>query len=262
MQKTVLLVHAHPEPTSLTRTLVETAKTHLSQCGHRVIESDLYRLIWNSVFDAEDFPKRENEERLSFIGESGVAYANGTQTRDVQDEQAKLRQADAVIFHFPLWWFSFPAILKGWVDRVFAFGLAYGYKGAGNQYRYGEGGFAGKRALLSVAIGGPREDYGGRGINGSLEQILFPITHGTLFFSGMEVLPTFAVYDSVRMSDARGELAKEAWKERINGLFTDAPIPFRFQNNGDYPDGHQLAPHVAPMLSGILAHLENPDGFI
>jgi NAD(P)H dehydrogenase (quinone) len=262
MQKTVLVVHAHPEPTSLTRTLVETAKTRLSQSGHRVIESDLYGLNWKSVFDADDFPRRENENRLSFIAESGFAYANGTQTPDVLDEQAKLCQADAVIFHFPLWWFSFPAILKGWVDRVFAFGLAYGYKGAGNQYRYGEGGFAGKRALLSVTVGGPRDDYGGRGINGSLEQILFPITHGTLFFSGMEVLPTFAVYDSVRMTDARAELAKEAWKERINGLFTDAPIPFRFQNNGDYPDRHQLAKDVAPGLSGILAHLKDPDGFI
>jgi NAD(P)H dehydrogenase (quinone) len=262
MPKTILLVHAHPESTSLTRTLVEVANTSLSQSGHRVIDSDLYRLNWKAVFDADDFLKRENEERLSFIGESGFAYANGTQTPDVQAEQAKLRQADAVIFHFPLWWFSFPAILKGWVDRVFAFGFAYGYKGAGNRYRYGEGGLSGKRALLSVTVGGPIEDYGGRGINGSLEQILFPITHGTLFFSGMEVLPTFAVYDSVHMTNARVELAREAWKERINGLFTDAPIPFRFQNDGDYPDRHQLAADVAPGLSGILAHHKNPDQFI
>ena len=52
----------------------------------------------------------------------------------------------------------------------------------------------------------------------------------------MEVLPTFAVYDSVRMTDARIKLVKEAWTERPNGLFTDARIPFRLQNNGDYPD--------------------------
>jgi len=262
MQKTVLLVHAQPEPTSLTRTFVEVAKARLLHSGHRVTESDLYRMNWKAVFDADDFLERENKERLSFSGESGFAYANGTQTPDVQNEQEKLREADAVIFLFPLWWFSFPAILKGWVDRVFALGLAYGYQGAGNQYRYGEGGFAGKRALLSVMVGGPVEDYGGRGINGSLEQILFPITHGTLFFSGMEVLPTFAVYDSVRTTDRRLELAKEAWTERLNGLFVDAPIPFRFQNNGDYPDRHQLAGDVAPDLRGNLAHLKNSDGFL
>ena len=86
-----------------------------------------------------------NEDRLCFVSESGNAYAKRAQTQDVEDEQAKLRQADAIVFQFPIWWFSFPAILKGWVDRVFAYGLAYGYKDAGNQHRYGEGGFAGKR---------------------------------------------------------------------------------------------------------------------
>lgn len=262
MQKSVLLVHAHPEPTSLTRTLVDTATQELSFAGHRVLESDLYGMGWKAVFDADDFPNRVNPSRLSFIAESGFAYANATQTPDVQAEQAKLVEADAVVFHFPLWWFSFPAILKGWVDRVFAFGLAYGYKGAGNRYRYGEGGFSGKRALLSVSVGGPESDYGSRGINGSLEQILFPITHGTLFFSGMEVLPTFAVYDSGRISHQRVLEAKAALKRRLDGLFTDEPIPFRFQNEGDYPDRHQLGQHVAPGLSGILAHLKEPDGFL
>lgn len=262
MQKTVLLIHAHPEPTSLTRTLVEVAKASLHGSGHRVLESNLYGMNWKAVFDAADFPQRVDKDRLCFITESQAAYAKSTQTRDVEDEQAKLRQADAIVFQFPLWWFSFPAILKGWIDRVFAYGLAYGYKDAGNQYRYGEGGFAGKRALLSVTVGGPPEDYGARGINGSLEQILFPITHGTLFFSGMEVLPTFAVYGTGRLTEAEVGLAIEALKKRLNGLFTDAPIPFRRQNNGDYPDKHQLAVAVAPGRTGIVAHHEEPDLFV
>lgn len=262
MEKTVLLVHAHPEPTSLTRTLVDVAKTSLTQSGHTVLESDLYGMNWKAVFDAKDFPKRKNEERLSFIEESGFAFANGTQTPDVQEEQQKLKEADAVVFQFPLWWFSFPAIMKGWVDRVFAFGLAYGYKGAGNQYRYGEGGLAGKRSMLCVTVGGPLEDYGARGINGALEQILFPITHGTLFFSGMEVLPTFAVYGSGRMTPAEIELAKAAWEKRLEGLFSDAVIPFRLQNGGDYPDRHKLAADVAPGQSGILAHVHHPELFL
>ena len=262
MRKTVLLVHAHPEPTSLTRTFVEVAKTTMSVAGHRVLESDLYAMKWKAAFDADDFLQRDNDERLSFIRESGHAYANARQTRDVQDEQEKLGQADAIVFLFPLWWFGFPAILKRWVDRVFACGLAYGYKGAGNQYRYGEGGFVGKRALLCVMAGGPKKDYGARGINGSLEQILFPITHGTLFFSGMEVLPTFAVYGTGSITEAEIGWAQNAWRDRLDGLFTDAPIPFRLQNNGDYPDQHQLANHIAPELRGILAHLENPDTLI
>ncbi len=255
LNKTVLIVHAHPEPKSLTRALVETAKSTVAQQGHRLLESDLYGMQWKAVFDERDFLARADQERLSFIKESGHAYATGTQTRDVQEEQAKLAQADTVIFHFPLWWFSFPAILKGWIDRVFAYGLAYGYKGAGNRYRYGEGAFAGKRAMLAVAIGGPEADYGDRGINGPIEHILFPITHGTLFFAGMDVLPTFAVYHTVKIDSEGVESAKRRLSERLVHLFDDSPIPYRRQNEGDYPDGHQLSEQVAAGLLGIPAHI-------
>lgn len=262
MNKSVLVVHAQPETSSLTHTLAETAKTELSSAGYRVLESDLYRMNWKAVYDAQDFPERADSSRLSFIAESAAAYAKGTQTPDVVAEQEKLKQADAVVILFPLWWFSFPAILKGWVDRVFAFGLAYGYKGQGNRYRYGEGGFAGKRALLCVVTGGSEVDYGARGVNGPLAQLLFPITHGTLFYTGMEVLPTFAVHGSVSITEAGVEEAKSALVKRLSGLFTETPIPFRFQNKGDYPDHHQLAVDVAPDMHGILAHVESPDKFI
>lgn len=167
----------------MTRHLAETASEVLKTQGHEVMESDLYGMGCKAVFDDADFPVRANQDRLSFIEESGHAFSNGYQTPDVEEEQRKLLAADLVILVFPLWWFSMPAIMKGWVDRVWAFGLAYGYQGAGNTYRYGEGGFAGKRALLVVSVGSPEEDYSSRGINGSLEQLLFPITHGTFLFS-------------------------------------------------------------------------------
>lgn len=257
MTKNVLIVYAQPESTSLTRSLVDVSIQRLKEQGHTVITSDLYGMNWKAVFDADDFPARENHERLSFIRESGHAYAAEQQTPDVTAEQQKLRSADAVIFHFPLWWFSMPAILKGWIDRVFAYGLAYGYQGKGNTHRYGEGGFAGKRALLAVAVGGPEIDYSPRGINGSLEQLLFPISHGTLFFTGMEILPTYAVYSADRLTSADIEHVQAAWRARLDGLFSDAPIPFRHQNDGDYPDRHVLAGAVASGITGIVSHVRN-----
>ena len=255
MTKTVLVVHAHPDRRSLTHQLATTARHALVERGHRTLETDLYAARWKAVFDADDFLDRVDPERLSFVAESGHAFATGTQTADVAAEQDKLRAADAVIFQFPLWWFGFPAILKGWVDRVFAYGFAYGYRGAGNTYRYGDGALAGRRAILSVTVGGPEEDYGPRGINGPLEQLLFPITHGTLFFAGMEVLPTFAVHDTGKLDELGVVAAKQALVERIAGLFSDAPIAYRKQNAGDYPDRHTLAPDVAPGLIGIPAHI-------
>ena len=128
MKKKVLIVHAHPEPTSLTRQLVEVAVQTLQRQGHEVMQSDLYGMRWKAVFDEHDFPSRADPDRLSFIAESGHSYLGGEQAVDIATEQQKVLAADAVLFQFPLWWFGMPAIMKGWVDRVWAYGLAYGYK--------------------------------------------------------------------------------------------------------------------------------------
>ncbi|MBD1589942.1 NAD(P)H-dependent oxidoreductase [Pseudomonas typographi] len=251
----VLIVHAHPEPSSVTRQLADICAAVLEGQGHEVMESDLYGMGWKAVFDAGDFPLRANQNRLSFIEESAYGFSNGCQAPDVEAEQRKLLAADAVVLLFPLWWFSMPAIMKGWVDRVWAYGLAYGYQDAGNAHRYGEGGFAGKRALLGVCVGGPAEDYSPRGINGPLEQLLFPITHGTLFFPGMQVLPTFAVYGAGNIAAKGMAEAAATWRGRVVRLFDDAPIAFRAQNSGDYPGRHVLADHIAPNQTGLTVHI-------
>jgi NAD(P)H dehydrogenase (quinone) len=254
--KKILIVYAHPEPTSVTRQLVEVTAETLQRQGHQVLRSDLYGMRWKAVFDENDFPVRANPERLSFIMESANAYGTGKQTEDVIAEQAKLLSADALIMQFPIWWFGMPAILKGWIERVYAFGFGYGYKNGTNEYRYGEGALKDKRALVSVTTGGPEADYGARGINGPIEQLLFPLTHGSLFYPGMDVLPTHAVYGAAHFKTHEEiEGAKEAWRARVERLFTDAPIPFRLQNGGDYPDRRTLREDIAAGTIGLLAHI-------
>lgn len=256
MKKNVLIVSAHPEPTSLTRQLVDVSIDALSSQGHDVIHSDLYAMRWKAVFDADDFPVRTNPERLSFIAESGHAYASGHQSPDVAAEQAKLLAADAVILQFPLWWYGVPAILKGWIERVYAFGFAYGYRNGSNEFRFGDGILKGKRALVNVQAGGPAVDYGPRGINGPIDQLLFPLTHGALFYPGMDVLPIHAVYGAGRVSTAAEvDAIKAGWRQRLTGLFNDQPIAFRSQNGGDFPDRHTMADHVAPGRTGLVAHI-------
>lgn len=255
MKMKILIVHAQPEPTSLTRHLVKVGVETLERQGHEVLLSDLYGMNWKASFDKHDFPFRADPQRLGFIPESEHAYMNGLQTEDVEAEQKKILAADAVILQFPLWWFGMPAILKGWIDRVYAYGFAYGYKGAGNRFRYGDGALKGKRAMLSVMCGGPEQDYSPRGINAPLEQLLFPITHGMLFYPGMDVLPTFAVYGTGRISPEGVAEAEAAWRLRLEGLFNDAPIPFRPQNGGDFPDSHVMASDVAVGQAGLLAHI-------
>jgi NAD(P)H dehydrogenase (quinone) len=251
----ILIVSAHPDPRSLTRQLADTAAETLEAAGHKVMTSELYGMGFKAVFDADDFPARLDPEQLNFAHESFHAYGNASQTADVAREQEKLLAANALILQFPLWWFGMPAILKGWIDRVWACGFAYNYKGQGNRLRYGEGVFAGKRALVSVTTGGPASDYAPRGINGPIEELLFPLTHGTLFFPGFSVLPTYAVHGTSHITPEAVAAAKAGLRARLAHLFEDAPIAFRLQNGGDYPDHHGLADTVVPGTSGIRAHI-------
>jgi NAD(P)H dehydrogenase (quinone) len=118
--KHVLIVYAHPEPQSLNGSLTSVAVATLREQGHEVQVSDLYAMKWNAVADAADFRQMQQPDRLHYVRESKHAYTDRTQAPEIEAEQRKLFWADAVIFQFPMWWFTMPAILKGWVERVFA----------------------------------------------------------------------------------------------------------------------------------------------
>src|SRR5690606_20152940 len=118
-----LIVYAHPEPRSLNGSLKDLAVATLEKAGHAVRVSDLYAMGWKAAVDAGDFgPSASNPLRVP--ADSGRAFDTGTLTPDVRAEQEKLLWADTVIFQFPLWWYTMPAILKGWFDRVFKIGRA------------------------------------------------------------------------------------------------------------------------------------------
>lgn len=256
----VLVVHAHPEPRSLNGSLFSFTRDRLARGGHEVETSDLYAMRWKATLDREDFPDRTSDAGHKFdpMADARAAYESGTQAPDVAAEQEKLLRADAVILQFPLWWYTMPAILKGWVDRVYANGFAYGVgehsdRRWGN--RFGEGKLAGKRAMLVVTTGGWASHYGARGIGGPIDDLLFPINHGVLYYPGFAVLPPFLVHrtsrvDAARYAEIEGELGT-----RLDRLFTDAPIPYRPQNGGDYtiPD-LELHEGLSPGRSGFSLH--------
>ena len=99
---------------------------------------------------------------------------------------------------------------------------------------YGEGVLSGRRAMIMVTMGGHEAHYSARGVNGALDDVLWPIQHGVLFYPGMQVLPPFVVYQTHRLTEADWPEIAVAYRRRLDGLFTDAPIPFRSQNGGHY----------------------------
>lgn len=256
----VLIVYAHPEPTSLNGSLKDFAMQRLAANGHAVQVSDLYAMGWKPQLDAGDTLERQAGTPFHPSLDSKRAFAGGWQSPDIAAEQDKLRWADAVIFQFPLWWFSMPAIMKGWVERVYAYGFAYGvgeHSDARWGDRYGEGSLKGKRAMLVVTTGGWESHYSARGINGPIDDLLFPIQHGVLYYPGFEVLPPFVSYRSGKMDDARFASIRDALGARLDALFDTAPIPYRPQNSGQYEiPALTLRDDIAPDRTGFAAHRE------
>ncbi|HEX4708978.1 NAD(P)H-dependent oxidoreductase [Phenylobacterium sp.] len=256
----ILLVYAHPEPRSLNAALRDVAIKELEDQGHEVRVSDLYAEAWQSQVNRADFPLLAPDARLVVVAASKEAFEADALTPDVSAEIEKLRWADALILQFPIWWYAMPAILKGWVDRVFAYGFAYGVGEHSDKWwgdRFGQGTLVGKRAMLIVTTGGWEEHYGARGINGPIDDLLFPINHGILYYPGYDVLPPFVAY-RVDGLDAGGfEPTAERLRERMRTLATTPPIPYRQQNGGDYliPSLH-LRPELGdPGATGFGLHV-------
>ncbi|RQW64366.1 NAD(P)H-dependent oxidoreductase [Vibrio viridaestus] len=257
----VLVVYAHPEPTSLNGAIKLEIVKHLQSLRHDVKVSDLYAMNWKAVLNEQDRTDKDPSTPFHPSEDSREAFVNGTQSADITQEQEKLLWADLVIFQFPLWWFSMPAIMKGWFERVYAFGFAYGYGEHSDTHwgdRYGEGKLSGKKAMLVITAGGWESHYSGRGINGPIEDLLFPIHHGMLFYPGMEVLPPVVVYKTHKMDDDGFSHLSDELLHRLRQVDTVDPIPFRRQNLGDYSIPElTLKSDITPETVGFSAHLQD-----
>lgn len=231
----VLIVYAHEEPHSFNGALKNAAIRTFEELGHTVVVSDLYRMKFKAVADGEDFLERRDKHYLKRQSEEKVASELGTLAHDILVEQKKLRDCDLLILQFPLWWFSMPAILKGWVDRVMSMGFAYG----GGQW-YDTGGLKGRRAMLSVTTGGPDFMYSPAGRNGDIEKILFPIQHGILYFCGFDVLPPYIAYSPAHASQELRNQMIEDYQTRLRGL--DQLQPIAFHPTHHFDERMQLKP--------------------
>jgi NAD(P)H dehydrogenase (quinone) len=102
-----LVVFAHPRSGSFIRQAAGAFVDELEQCGHQVVVRDLYTMGFNPVLSAEEL-----------AGQVSLP-------EDIRREQAFIRDAQVITFLFPIWWASMPAMLKGYVDRVFSYGFAW-----------------------------------------------------------------------------------------------------------------------------------------
>ncbi|MGW8374427.1 NAD(P)H-dependent oxidoreductase [Streptomyces sp. ODS28] len=250
----ILWVFAHPEPRSMNASLLADGLDQLSLLGHETRVSDLYAMRWDPVLGPPDLGTGA-AGRLYVGKEQERAFREGGLSPDVRAEQEKLEWADAVVFQFPLWWLGPPAILKGWFDRVLTQGFAFGLRdGAGRALRYGDGGLRGRRALVITSYGARESAFGPRGVHGQLDEVLFPLLHGTFWYTGMRALRPFAVDDADRMSEADYKEHAERLRARLRALDTETPIPYRHEAGGDYDERLTVRAELAPGREGLAVH--------
>ena len=217
----VLIVHAHPESQSFTASMMKTAVEELTRAGHEVDVSDLYAMDWNPVASADDFGSRKNPDYLVYALEQRHGYEQGGLAPDILAEVEKLKRADLVILNFPVYWFSVPAMLKGWIDRVLISGVCYG-----GRRIYDQGGLKGKKAALSFTLGGREHMFGPGAIHGELDVMLRPLLRGTLAYVGMDVLPFFAGYHIPYLTPEAREQIMQDYKVWLSQLETAQPLEF------------------------------------
>ena len=215
----IFIVYAHAEPRSFNGALLQMAQDTLRAAGHSVMVSDLHGMKFDPVSDRRNFTTVKNAGVFKQQIEEINAAEVGGFAPDVEAELRKMEACDLMIWQFPLWWSGLPGILKGWVDRVFAMGRAYG-----KERRYENGVFKGKRALLSVTTGAPEAVYQKGGPNGDINAILRPVQRGILRFTGWEVLAPNIIYAPVRMADAERQNRLNAWAARLRALESEKPI--------------------------------------
>jgi len=231
----VLIVHAHPEPKSFTSSMKDVAVEVFTQQGHHVVVSDLYAMNWNPVASAADFGQRGNDQYMNYALEQRANLDAGTLAADIQAELDKLMAADLVLLSFPLYWFSVPAIMKGWIDRVFVSGRVYGGRRV-----YNKGGLVGKRAILALTCGGRDYMLSEGGIHGDITGILKPVLQGSLGYAGMTVLPPFVGYHVPYLSDEQRQAIMQNYRDYLTSLDDLTPLPM--------PDLSQFDAQMKPLV--------------
>jgi NAD(P)H dehydrogenase (quinone) len=157
-----LIVIAHPNPLSFNYSLLDRVKHNLEALQYEVTVRDLYKLKFNPILTDDHYQ----------------TFSQTELEQEILDEQAYILENDLLVFIFPTWWSSLPAILKGYFDRVFTNGFAFTMTKKGLNGQLND-----KKAIVIQTTGEPESTVKKfQRVNGSL------IDLGILDRCGIEVI--------------------------------------------------------------------------
>jgi len=117
----VLIVYCHPSKESYTYQILHQLKKVLKKENMKFEISDLYEMDFQSDMTEQEYMRE------------GLLNFKLPISPDVKKEHEKIENADCIIFLYPVWWSDCPAKLKGWFDRVYSVGYAYGHNKNGKE---------------------------------------------------------------------------------------------------------------------------------
>jgi len=249
------IVLAHPEPQSFNAHLAELARDTLTKRGWSVSTTDLYGTGFDPCEKAEHYKNQLDDLRFDAQSEQRHASANKTLPAEVQAEIDRLDQADLLILQYPMWWHLPPAILKGWLDRVFAYGEVYK-----SDFRFDKGRFVGKKSLLSLTVGTSADTYAYNGRSGDIDLLLWPVNF-SLAYVGFDILNAHVAYGveaGLRYSDPheieqRLQNIQDAYVSRLQNIENEAGLPF---NSMDDWGANGRIKDTSPAYGPFIRHRE------
>jgi NAD(P)H dehydrogenase (quinone) len=188
-----LIIYAHPNENSLNHSLLNTVVETLQSRDQEVIVRDLYKIGFDPVFSLEDMQ----------------GQFQGKLSDDVKLEQEHISWAEQITFIYPIWWTGLPAMMKGYIDRVFSYGFAYRYD-QGIQ----KGLLKGKKTVIINTHGKSHEEYEKTGMDKALT---LTSDNGIFIYSGLEII-RHLFFD--KADKASSENLKK-WKDQIRNLYSD-----------------------------------------
>lgn len=212
----ILYIFAHPEPRSFNSAMKEMAIGSLKEKGNEVRLSDLYNMNFKPVMDQSDFVQRKDPDTFNPFLEQITSSEEGTFSDDITTEMEKVKWSDILIFQFPIYFTAMPAIMKGWIDRIFAAGFAFSPI---KDRVYENGLLKGKKAMMVISTGADEEWYSHGGRHGDINELLRYISHCTFEYVGMQVLDTHLTFGAGKMSPERVKKELERYQKRLNSTF-------------------------------------------
>lgn len=265
MPMNVLVVLAHPESQSVNGHLARSAAAAMTAAGHSVRVSDLYAEHFDPCEAGRHFRSSRDPARFDAQAEQRHAWDTQSLAGEIKQHVENVLWADLVILQFPLWWFGLPAILKGWVDRVFVYGGLYS-----SSRRHDKGVCGGKKVLFCVTTGSPAAACAYNGHEGETALLLWPSLYAFRYI-GFSVLQPYIIHGvrggltGAAAAAQKQRLATEesAYIHALSGVQSRASVPFNRDEDWDEADTLKSgAPVYSPFIrhSRVLGLTGSPEG--